>query len=99
METPALPNNIMEIIRIAEGGYGGSHWRAHKKEYMRGVLHLVETGHFVFPGTWLVPRRETECNEWKCIECGAISSLCREECFRCESTRGHPVEDYDDDDY
>ena len=96
METPALPNGIiMDIIRIAEGEYGGSHWRAHKKEYNRSVLHLVETGRFVFPGTWLVPPRETECNEWKCSDCGAICSLCSEECFRCESTKGPD----DDDDY
>jgi hypothetical protein len=96
METPRLPNAIiMDIIRIAEEEYGSSHWRAHKKEYNRGVLHLVETGRFVFPGTWLVPPRETECNEWRCGDCGAISSLCREECFRCESTRGPD----DDDDY
>ena len=96
METPALPNGIiMDIIRIAEGEYGGSHWRAHKKEYNRSVLHLVETARFVFPGTWLFPPRETECNEWKCGDCGAICSLCSEECFRCESTRGPD----DDDDY
>ena len=97
METPTLPNAIiMDIIRIAEEEYGGSHWRAHKGKYNRGVLQLVKKGRFVLPGTWLVPQRETECNEWKCCDCGAISSLYSEECFRCESTRGHPADTWDD---
>ena len=73
-----LPNYIiMKIIREAEEGYGGSHWRNHKKKFdkmnARGRYSISLNG---------------EIQRWRCTLCGARNStigVFSEECFRCEA--------------
>ena len=43
MVKPQLPNDIiMRIIREAEIGYGGSHWRQHRPKYRQVLLDIGE---------------------------------------------------------
>jgi len=63
-----LPNDIIiEIIREAEDGYGGSHWRNHIKKF-------IEKQSKRYKGHSYSISLDQEIRSWNCYLCGARNS-------------------------
>lgn len=90
VEVPSLPNEIIiRIIREAEEGYGGSHWRKHRDKFNKCVIVKGRTINRLQRDWGLNPdviynislNRQISC--WNCYNCNMINHTSDDECFKC----------------